>query len=134
MTFDLNTQFAMDETGEVEGIWEDLGDGATILIARAGNPNYIRAYQKISRGIRNQIDNGSLQEERTKVIAAKIIAVHVILDWKGLYNEGKVVKYSPETAEKMLLRYPDFREMVWDLANDFARFRKDALVDDAKNS
>lgn len=117
------SQFDVNQNLETEGVWENLGDGAWLLVARAGNDNFSAEYNKIPRTVRRKIENppkGSEHFRDEKI--CELMANTILLDWRGLADEGKEVKYSKENAKKLLLKYPEFRDFVFQLSNDPNRF------------
>lgn len=133
MAIDLKKQFGADPKKEEEGVWEDLGDGGSLLIARVSNKRYNRAYQRIPRGIRRQFENGTLPSSKGDDIVCGLLAGTVLLDFKGIADDGVSIDYSKEAAKELLLRYPDFRELVWQIANEARRFFEDSIEEDEKN-
>lgn len=133
MAFKLQN-FKTDEKKEIEGSWEEMGDGGSVLVARAGNKNYADEFRKIPKGIRRMIEAGNLASNAMDEVICKLLAKTVLLDWKGIEDEGKEIKHSIETAAIMLMKYPEFREFVWELANDLQRFHDDSVEADSKNS
>lgn len=127
-------KFAVDKKKEVEGVWEDLGDGAGLLIARMGNKRFAEGYAAIPRGTRRMIESDKLSDDAVDDIICKLLAETILLDWKGVEEGGKEVPYSKETAADFLKRYPDFRQMVWTISEEQNRFHQDSIEDDAKNS
>ncbi len=134
MTFDLQKEFATDEKSELEGIWEDVGGGAKVLVARVGNKEYTERFRRIGKGLQRQLDRGTLPEDKQAAILISIIADTILLDWKGFADEGKLLPYSKEDAKTMLKKYPDFRQFVWDIANDAENYRVKNREDDLGNS
>lgn len=117
------SQFDVNQNLETEGVWENLGDGAWLLVARAGNENFNSEYNKIPRTVRRKIENppkGSEHMRDEKI--CELMAKTILLDWRGLADEGKEVKYSQENAKKLLIKYPEFRDFVFQLSNDPNRF------------
>ncbi len=133
MTLDLDKQYKTDPALEEHGVWEDLGEGAKLLVARANNPAYVRAYRRIPRGIRRQFEAGSLPDTQSDNIICDIMSKTLLLDFENLAIGKKALKYSPEEAKKVLLAYPDFRELVWQIANETQRYHEDAVEEDVKN-
>ena len=134
MTFDLQKEFATDEKSELEGIWEDVGEGAKVLVARVGNKEYTERFRHIGKGLQRQLDRGTLPEDKQAAILISIIADTILLDWSGFADEGKLLSYSKENAKLMLKKYPDFRQFVWDIANDAENYRVKNREDDLGNS
>ena len=134
MTFDLQKEFATDEKSELEGIWEDVAEGAKVLVARVGNKEYTERFRRLGKGLQRQLDRGTMPEDKQAAILISIIAETILLDWSGLSDKGKPIEYSRETARTMLKEYPDFRQLVWDIANDAENYRVKDREDDLGNS
>ncbi len=134
MTFDLQKEFATDEKSELEGIWEDVGEGAKVLVARVGNKEYTERFRRIGKGLQRQLDRGTLPEDKQAAILISIIADTILLDWSGFADGGKPLSYSKDNARLMLKKYPDFRQFVWDIANDAENYRVKNREDDLGNS
>ena len=140
MAFDRKEQFGTNVELEIEGVWEDLGEAVNgesppgLLVARVGNKAYLKEYQKVPRGIRRQLDQGTLPEGMGETIVNKLLAKTILLDWRGIADGGEVVEYSYDNALAKLNGYKDFREFVWEIGNDQARFRQENLEEDLGNS
>lgn len=132
MAFDLK-EFAVDAKKELDGVWENIGGDAELLIARIGNPKYKEAFRKLPRGTRRMIESGTLPEAQSEKMFCQILASTVLLGWKNLIEDGKDVLYSEEKAAEMLLKYPEFRAIVEDLGNDMRRFHEESKEADLKN-
>ena len=134
MTFDLQKEFATDEKSELEGVWEDVGEGAKVLVARVGNKHYTERFKRLGKGLQRQLDRGTLPEDKQAAILIAILADTILLDWSGFADEGKPIEYSKENAKLMLKKYPDFRQFVWDIANDADLYRAKDREEDLGNS
>jgi len=134
MAFDLHKEFATDEKSELEGIWEDAGGGAKVLVARVGNKRYTERFKRLGKGLQRQLDRGSLPEDKQAAILISIIADTILLDWSGLADEGETVEYSKENAKAKLKKYPEFRQFIWDIANDVENYRLEDREEDLGNS
>lgn len=53
---------------------------------------------------------------------AKASAVRII-DWSGIGEEGKEIKFSKEEAERLMLKYPFIREQVMEESDNILNFR-----------
>ncbi len=133
MTFDLQKEFATDEKSELEGIWEDVGEGAKVLVARVGNKDYTERFKRLGKGLQRQLDRGTLPEDKQAAILISILADTILLDWSGFADEGKSIQYSKDNAKTMLKKYPDFRQFVWEVANDAENYRVKNREDDLGN-
>ena len=131
--FDLSS-FKIDKKKSLEGVWEPLGNGTEILVARIGNKKYQEAYANIPKGVRRMLENKTLADETAEEIYADVLSQTILLNWKNMNDEGKPIEYSTEAAQAMLQKYEPFRELVWELANDFQTFHDNAQTADVKNS
>ena len=124
-----------DSQKEVEGVWHDLGEGARIKIARAGNKAYAEYIQKAMKPHRKAIKAGTLSDKVAEKIVVGALAETVLLDWEGFTEGGKAVKYSIDKAKEILSNpdFHDFKEMVAELADDAEAYRTEVLEDDLKN-
>lgn len=118
MTFDIFAKFATDESLETGGVWKDIGDGARLLIARAGNKEYGKqlqaAVEKHDAVLKLRNDEA---DKKSDEIMAEVAANTLLLGWEGVSYRGKPLEYSKANA-KLVLKHKDFRQLVMDLAND----------------
>ncbi len=131
---DLKKIFATDKKKEQEGAWVDFGEGIRIKIARIGNPRYQEEFQRVSGPYKRQMRRGTMRDEVAEKLLTKVMAKTIVLDWEGLEEDGKAVKYSAEKAERILTDYPDLRDEIADLAKDIASFRAEEDEETEKNS
>jgi hypothetical protein len=126
--------FGTDTKKEQDGVWIDLGDGGSMKIARMGNPDYIKEFQRITKPHRQAIRRGTLSEEVSQDLLVQAMAKHILLDWKGLkYNDGTDIVYSVEEAKKMLSSLKDFRDYVTEMANSAENFKEEVDQETEKN-
>lgn len=132
MGYDLDEELGSNERAEIEGVWVSLSEDAGIKVARLGNPEAQRAYRKIPRPIRNQIEQGTMGNKQSEKFLTHFMAEHVLKDWKGLSENGKSLpSYTAERGAKQLKRRR-FRDRVWEASLDDDLFNVE-LEDDAKN-
>jgi len=128
MGLNLTKEFKTDKESEVNGIWEDFGDGCEIKIARIGNPNFRKVSTEVRKPYKKQINRGTLSEEKTTNLLIKILAKTIILDWKGLTENdenGKEVEieYNYANCIRVLTDYPDFREQVVEISTSMEAYK-----------
>ena len=58
-----------------------------------------------------------MEEQYSKAAAVRII------DWSGIGDEGKEIKFSKEEAERLMLKYPFIREQVMEESDNILNFR-----------
>lgn len=122
-----------DPEAEQNGVWQDIGGGASLLIARYLNPKHKKAVDKRTKPYRRQIRDGSIPDEIADKLEADCMADAVLLDWQGVTDGGEPVAYSRAEAARRLFEYRDFREMVQDLARDAAAYRE-AEIEEAEGN
>lgn len=117
--FDLNEEFGSNPVAEVEGVWSYLGETAKIKVARLGNIEAQKAYRKIPKQVRDQIEKGNMGNKQAIQFLSKFLATHILKDWSGLADAGKSLPaYNPEAGAEYLLKYRRFRDRVWEIAID----------------
>ena len=116
--------FATDLDLEENGVWVDIGQGASLLIARQGNPRYNEHVRKTCKPHSRQIRNQTISEELSNELLIASLAETILLDWKGLEDDkGKPIKYSKKAAIELLTGLKDFRALVQEIAREQATFR-----------
>ncbi len=120
---DIFSTFATDEVAESEGRWFPLSKKAKVLVARTGNPNYIKSLRQRMKD--NQIDPEDNSDENEKLVTSLVVetmAETILLGWKGLEYKGKALEYSKENAVT-LLEVKDFRKRIGNIADSAESFR-----------
>jgi len=130
---DFKKRYETDKGKESEGVWENLGEGLRVKVARANNPHHQRVAESLMRPYRRQIANGSLSVEKQEEITIKAMAECLLLDWEGLKIDDKAVPYSVAKATELLTEYKDFREEVASIAQSMELFRAEEIEDAEKN-
>ena len=130
---DLKRMFGTNKNAEIEGIWQDIGDGVSLLIARIGNPQYQKEFQKIAKPHRRALRRGTLSDEVAEKLLIKAMAKNILLDWKGLEEDGEPIPYSYENAVRILTEYKDLRDYVSDMANEIDAFKLEDDEEAEKN-
>ena len=133
MGLDLKTEYGTDENLERDGARMEIGEGASILVARLGNPAFQAAYQRVPRGIRNLAASGRLPQGKGAELISNLMAKTIVQGWEGLLDNGKPLAYSEDNARDVLIRYKDLRDAVWEFAEDAQNYRDDELEQEAKN-
>ena len=127
-------EFKTDKSKEEDGVWESLGDECSVKVARYGNPAMLRAYRKYPRVLRQRLENGQVDDDKSAAVMAEVMADTVLLDWKGLKEDKKNVPYNRENCIRVLKEYPDFRGMVFEIANEAQLYHEEGVGETAKNS
>ena len=134
------SSFQTDARAELEGVWCELGEGCSLLVARAGNAAHEEMVARLERQMRPQ-SMAADAELPTKVrteIAIKAMAATLLLDWRGLLDDnGREIPYSKEKAEELLRTARDFRNLVSSLAMERRRFQNEetaAIMGNSKDA
>jgi len=122
---DVKKLFGTDKTKEQEGVVHEMGEGLKVRIARIGNPKYQKRFQALSKPHRRALRRGTLSDEIAEKLLIQCLAETIVLDWEGLEENGKEVKYSTENAVRILTEYPDLRNYVNDIANEMEGYQED---------
>lgn len=116
MALDLKKSFGTDKALETDGKWFDIGDGARLKIARSNNHVYREELARLLQPYRATARAGVLKPAVLDPAMTRALARGVLKDWEGVSVGEKVVKYSEEAAERLMTDFPDFRELVSELA------------------
>jgi len=125
--------FATDAVAEESGVWINIDDGAQVRIARHGNNTYNRLLRDLSEPYAMSIRQGNLDDDIANKIYIKAAARAILLDWKGILENGQAIAYSAEKAESFLFNYPDFRKLIEALSLERENFRKSVEENSIKN-
>ena len=126
--------FKTDKNKEKDGVWEDLGDGCSVLVARYGNQAMVNAYRRYPRVLRQRLESGQVDDDKSSAIMAKVMSDTILLDWKGLKEDGKEVAYSKEECTRVLIDYPDVRVMIFEISNEAQLYHDESVGKTIKNS
>lgn len=107
-------KYKTDKTAELEGVWVEVDTGVEMRIARLNNDKARDMRRRLEKPYRSF---ATIPEKVSEEIMRKVVANAVLVDWKGVTGEdGKIIPYSPETAEKLLTDYPDLLNDVASVA------------------
>ncbi len=130
--------FRTSRRRELEGTWVPLDgaeDGASIKLARVGNPKYRELMQTRLKPFRRAMRAGTLPDDTLERVTTEVLADSVVLDWRNLLLDGEKIPYSRDATIRLLsdpdLR--DFRDFIVEAASDIAHYREQDLEDAEKN-
>lgn len=142
--FDIS-KLAVDPKKSNEGVWVDLyGTGVEFLIARHNNRNATNARLAsevaLYKDLRNTSDTDAANaiQEKLRQSQARVLADHVLLDWKGMSFKGQT-EYTPDLAYELLSdpAYEDIFQFVVreSISNEHFRLdNEEEIIDDVKPS
>ena len=97
---DIRELFGVDVEKTTKGAWIELGGGVAILAKRADDNNtaYQLARAKVLADpeIARKIQLNLMPTPELNAIDARLLADHVILDWRGVTLNGQEVPFSKE--------------------------------------
>lgn len=129
---DIFAAYAVDENLEVNGTWMEVGD-AKFLVARSGNKNYVKALSKAVERNRKALNRRDDEADKlSDKLMAEVIAKTILLGWEGVKYQGKPLEYNAENAV-MVLKHPEFRKEIMQLADDFDQFKAQKEAEEEKN-
>ena len=111
--------FAIDEQKESEGVWIPIAGGVEFLIARANNPNYLKALTSFYKVNRAAVDRQLMEDGEADDIMCKILAETVFLGFRGeLRLQGAVQTDTVVNRAKIMKNFKALREEVVRLSNE----------------
>lgn len=132
---DLKKQFETDEKLEENGVWISLGQGAEVLVARFGNKKHRDALERHRTPHKALIASGrQLPAEIADQILLHAAVDAILLDWRGITENGEPVPFSKQKALEYLRDLKDFRAQIDFVSGQMETFRRHAMEEDAGNS
>lgn len=119
---DILATYVTDEKLETEGTWFPLSKTAKLLIARSGNPNYVKVLRAKMKEAQLDLSTGDEADQLAEMVIIDVLAETVLLGWKGITHKGVDVPFSRETA-RTYLKVPEFRRKVVALSENFESYR-----------
>ena len=125
----------VDTSKEIDGVWCDYDSETSFLIARYENPAHMKYMKKITKPYQRQFRMKTADDELVKKLEVDAMANCILLDWKGLNEGGKEVKFSIKKAKEVLLNpeYVGLLNYVQEQSSDMALFNVEELADGVVN-
>jgi len=133
MGFDIKKEYSTDEKKETDGVWETIGDGCKVRVARANNSNYNKWFTRLTKPFKQQLRRDTMPEKKSEEILIKLMAKTILLDWEGMHEDGVELEYTEENAIHLLTEYKDFRQQIDDLSKSIELFREEEDEEAEKN-
>lgn len=130
---DIKKQYGTSEKLENEGVWVPMGDGCQVKIARAGNKENRELIKRLVAPHKVALRNNRLPEDTLDTLTIEAMATTILLDWKGMEEDGKPVPYTKENAVRLLTDYKDFRDQVSASSTEMALFQAEEAAAATKN-
>jgi hypothetical protein len=129
--------FETDREKDVGGVWQTIefrGQSGEFKIARRGNDRFNRIYARLIAEKQFQDDNSDAAIDFREDCVIRAMADAILLDTGDeITNKGQPIKYSPELGYQILKAYPELRNQVALLADDFEQYATLKLETEIKN-
>lgn len=121
---------ALDQNpADVDGVWAEYAEGVRFKIARAGNPVFLRASDRLEAPYRNKRNVPTI---KALDIQCQAMAEGILRDWEGVGTEEGALAFSVEAAFKVLRFNAEVREFVFEFATTAENFRREEVAKTAK--
>ena len=130
---DFKKTFATNKSKEEQGVWVKGPEGSEYLIARQGNKAFNKLMAELAKPHRKLIEIGKADEDLITDLTAEVVSRTILLDWKGVTDDGKPVPYSHAEAKKRLVEYADFADMIGGFSKSMALYQDEEKAAAAGN-
>jgi hypothetical protein len=130
---DIRKRFGTDRDLEESGVWQNVSDTCSILVARMNNARYNARFQELAGPKREIIRRSLISNEDAEELLLRVMSETILLDWKGVTEDGKPFPYTRENAYRLLKELPDFRMLVQGFAETADAYKKDEIGASVKN-
>lgn len=122
---DIRKLFGSNKTKESEGAWVPIGGGIEVKVKRAGQANkeFAAEQMKMLKPFSKQIAMNTMDMDVLRQINAKLFAKHVIVDWRGISENGEKVPFSKEKFIEYATEMPDFFSDIFTAATELQNFQ-----------
>ena len=135
-SFDISAM-ATDVKKENEGVWHDYDGGLRLKIARLNNEDHqqfmLEQRRKLNQSQRFGV-GGEISKAELKRLTIEGMALHILVGWECMVEDGKTLAYSLEEAVRIITKYPKFFRLVEEEAMDDANFKIESDADELGNS
>lgn len=114
---------------DIEGVWAEYAEGVRFKIARAGNPVFLRASDRLEAPYRNKRNVPTL---KALDIQCQAMAEGILRDWEGVGTAEGALPFSVEAAFKVLRYNAEVRDFVFEFATSAENFRRQEVAATAK--
>lgn len=126
--------FGTDKEREESGVRHEIGDGY-IMVARFGNKPYQKKVRDLTRPHQAIFNAGGPEaDELFEKATTQAMAEHILVGWGNIKDGSNDIPYTSENSYKMLMKYPDFRELVANLSQQAQNYRSAVRSAAIKNS
>ena len=122
---DIRKLFGSNKAKESEGTWCPIGGGIDVKVKRIGQSNkpFSSEQLKMLKPFSKQIAMNTMDADVLRQINSKLIAKHVIVDWRGVSIDGVEIPFSKEKFLEFANDMPDFYHDVFAAAAEMQNFQ-----------
>ena len=127
------SKFKTDGDLSQNGVVVDIGEGATVTVARSNNEKFTKSLRATAKKYGRSFK--SLADDKLERLLMESYCGTVLLNWSGFKKDGEDLPFSRETAIELLLdkEYVDLRKLIEDLADEPETFRTEVIEEVVKN-
>lgn len=96
--------------------------GVMLLVARAGNVNFKKAFREKMKPFNDDLDRDEVPEETSKKIMIECAAETILVGWKPFTVDGEEYEYSVENAVELLTDDDDCYDAVAKHSNNIENY------------
>lgn len=127
-------RFKTNRTAEEDGKWIDLGGGLKVKIRRFLAKKSAEVRDELEKPYRARGGKVTIPPDVLKDITYQHIAKGILVDWEGVFdNDGSEIKYTADTAYKLMTELPDLATIIVQEAIDFDNFKDEEKKETAGN-
>lgn len=134
---DIIKSYGRDHSKVEEGVKIPLdAEGAYVTLRHRSAQAVQKALDNLTQEERLLWDSNEISRGKGREVFAKVLSQGAVVDWGGLTEGGKTLKYSQEAARKVLSdpKYDGFLELILDRMTNDSLFGFDPVEEDAGNS
>ena len=128
---DLRKVYGTNKADESEGKWYMIDEEVGFILKRFGGSNATRvqkALNDVMKPYKTQVKRGKLSEELDRRLTVTAFVRSCLVDWKGLSEDGKEVKFSEQAAIDLLVDLPDLSADLLSFAQDMSNYQDEEDV------
>jgi len=125
---DLNVK-AVDVVLADKGSWIDYNDEISFCIASTSNRGYKKAVRETVRNNMKAIEEETLDEDGASELLVEIEAKFILIDWKGLLDNGKPFESTLKNKKQLLNdpSYIELRDWINEEAGKIENYRREQV-------
>ena len=109
------------------GVWFDYDDETSFLLRSYQSKAVKDTQDKVRKPYAKRLLRGTLSGDKIDELAMQVISSSVILDWKGVTDGGKAVKYTAARGMELLTKSESVRAEIADFAHDENNYLDDEI-------